>query len=235
MTAWLVPVARALDSASAPVTVFFRDDDVGWGTSALLALLDVFDRHAVPVDLAVIPQALTSELARDLRGREVHQHGYAHVNHQVQGRKCEFGSSRTRQQQRSDMQAGRDKLLSLIGDAVRPIFTPPWNRCTAETAECLRDLGFRVLSRDVSAGLVGLPGLVELPITFDWFAKRLNSLQLGELLAQQIASGQTVGIMLHHAVMDSDDFAMLGELLELFAGHPRVQARQMLALLNAGT
>ena len=30
----------ALDAARAPVPVFFRDDDAGWGDARLLALLD---------------------------------------------------------------------------------------------------------------------------------------------------------------------------------------------------
>lgn len=239
MTEWLAPVARALDSVGWPVTVFFRDDDVGWGTDRLWALLAEFDAYELPVDLAVIPEALTAEFACALRNREVHQHGFAHVNHEAEGRKCEFGIQRTREQQMLDIQAGREKLLALIGDTVRPIFTPPWNRCTLETAECLRDLGFRVLSRDVSAGSVGIDGLVELPITFDWFAKRkgqsLTWAERGELLARQIGSRQTVGIMLHHAVMDTEDFGLLRALLGLLAGHPRVQARQMLAVVNAGS
>ncbi len=99
----------------------------------------------------------------------------------------------------------------LLGPSVRPIFTPPWNRCTLSTAECLVELGFRVLSRDSSAGELVLPGLAELPITFDWFAKckgeLLSRAQRGDLLAQRIASTRTVGIMLHHALMDPTNWS----------------------------
>ena len=42
MSSWLQPVEAALDAAPAPVPVFFRDDDAGWGDERLLALLDAF-------------------------------------------------------------------------------------------------------------------------------------------------------------------------------------------------
>jgi hypothetical protein len=51
---WLDPVTAALDAAPAPVDVFFRDDDAGWATDRLLALLDRFAPHELPLDLAVI-------------------------------------------------------------------------------------------------------------------------------------------------------------------------------------
>ena len=47
-------------------------------------------------------------MARELtaRGVAVHQHGFAHENHEPQGRKCEFGPSRSRVAQRRDIAAG---------------------------------------------------------------------------------------------------------------------------------
>ena len=48
---WLDPVTTALDAAPAPVDVFFRDDDAGWETDRLIAVLDMFARHDVPLDL----------------------------------------------------------------------------------------------------------------------------------------------------------------------------------------
>ena len=51
---------------------------------------------------------------------------------------------------------GREVLRGLFGD-LPSVFTPPWNRCALWTAEVLRDLGFTVLSRDLSAGTAGVP------------------------------------------------------------------------------
>ena len=47
---------------------------------------------------------------------------------------------------------------SIVGSsyAVDPIFTPPWNRCTQATADCLAMLGYRVLSRDATASRLRL-------------------------------------------------------------------------------
>ena len=55
MADWLDPVRRALDQAPAPVQFFFRDDDAGWSDDLLHRLLDLFERRAVAIDLAVIP------------------------------------------------------------------------------------------------------------------------------------------------------------------------------------
>jgi len=48
MTPWLHAVESALDAAARAVPVFFRDDDAGWSTPSLVALLDVFEPFDVP-------------------------------------------------------------------------------------------------------------------------------------------------------------------------------------------
>jgi hypothetical protein len=244
MVRWLDPVGAALDAAPAPVELFFRDDDAGWRDDRLGVLLDLFAEHALPLDVAVIPRALGTGLARDLRrrveardGLGLHQHGFAHVNHEPEGRKYEFGPSRSREAQRRDIEEGRRLLEERLGGLLQPIFTPPWNRCTADTGACLASLGFEVLSREARAEPVRVAGLSELPVRVDWFAHRrgvrLSWVELGERLAGEIAAGGVVGVMFHHAVMDSDDMARAGQLLGLLAGHPGVVARGMMAALEA--
>src|SRR3954449_9270447 len=66
-TAWLDPLRAGVPEALAPVTFFFRDDNAGWDDRRLFALLDRFDEHALPLDLAVIPAATEEPLARDPR------------------------------------------------------------------------------------------------------------------------------------------------------------------------
>ena len=101
----------------------------------------------------------------------------------------------------------------------------------------LRDLGFTVLSRDVSAGTAGVPGLLELPITVDWFAKRqkvpVDRVGRGELLAEAAGSPGPVGLMLHHEVMSPEDRADLGALLTLVAAHPAASAGHLDELAHA--
>ena len=129
---------------------------------------------------------LDAGLARELAARPevgLHQHGLAHVNHEREGRKCEFGPARGAAAQRRDIAEGRERLAALLGARVDPIFTPPWNRCTAETGRCLAELGFEVLSRESRAAPLGVPGLRELPVSVDWFAhrhgERLSPAELG--------------------------------------------------------
>jgi hypothetical protein len=230
MMRWLDPVQEALDAAPAPVDVFFRDDDAGWRDDRLLALLGVFDEHALPLDLAVIPDAVARDVAAELRGRagtrlRLHQHGFAHRNHEPDGRKCEFGPSRPYADQRRDIEAGAERLATLLGDATEPIFTPPWNRCTEVTGRCLLELGFRTISRESRAAPLGLNGLRELPVRVDWC--RFTAPEAAERLAGALRDGGPVGVMFHHAVMDGADLAGAGELLALVAEHPRAVPRPM--------
>jgi predicted deacetylase len=227
---WLAPVHRALDAAPADVELFFRDDDAGWDDDRLLDLLDLFDRHALPLDLAVIPAALGRGLAAELCARAgerlgLHQHGFAHRNHERKGRRYEFGPSRTQDSQLRDIEAGAERLAARLGDVVDPIFTPPWNRCTATTGRCLLKLGFRVLSRESRAEPLGVGGLSELPVAIDWV--RLAPHDIAARLAAAIDHGGPVGVMFHHAEMDRADRQRAGELLKVLAAHPRSRPRPM--------
>ena len=234
MSSWLGAIAEALDAVPAPVPVFFRDDDAGWSDERLLALLDVL--AAVPVDVAVIPSALGDGLASELRVRHgvgLHQHGRSHVNHEREGRKHEFGPTRPAARQRADIAAGRERLAALLGDRVDPIFTPPWNRCTAATGRCLVELGFEVLSRESRAQPLEVAGLSELPVHVDFV--RLEPHELARRAAVRIRAGGPLGVMLHHEVMDAAAMRHAGELAELIATHPGARPERMIELAGSRT
>jgi predicted deacetylase len=235
--------SAALDALAAPIKVFFRDDDAGWGDEQLRTLLDLFETQRAPIDLAVIPQALTREMALELcarraRGRDrlgLHQHGYTHSNHESAGRKCEFGLSRTAQQQAHDIQAGRLRLQALLGN-IDPIFTPPWNRCSQATLHALRAAGLQMLSRDATAQPLDLEELSECPVHVDWCKWTQRDAPDWAALDQQLAAAvlrheETLGIMLHHAVMGDSDWAALRQLLTLLNANCRVQLRLMRELV----
>ena len=245
-TSWLDPVRRALDESDAEVDFFFRDDDAGWANDEFRTLLALFRRHCVPLDIAAIPTALTGELAGELsRLRTVtpaaigiHQHGFAHTNYETTGRKSEFGVSRSSEDQFRDIQLGKLKLEQMLGPISSQIFTPPWNRCTEVTATCLLKLGFRVLSRDASAPSLAVPGLKELPIAVDWFAKkkgvRLSFENLGLAIASLVKKRQRpIGIMLHHELMTAGERQFLNDLLGLLAAHPRARCKLMREIAGA--
>lgn len=241
---WLEPVDRALRAAAAPVDVFFRDDDAGWADDRLFEMLDVFAKHDTPVDLAVIPFAVEAGLAArlQLRLREqptllgLHQHGARHLNHEPIGRKCEFGPARSREEQWRDLLEGKQRLAERLG-TVDPIFTPPWNRCTDVTADCLERLGFRVLSQDRAAPRSGGASLARLPVAVDWCRWREGAAgswtSLGLRIADALAADAgPVGIMLHHAVMDGSDLRQLDALLATLAGADNARCQRMASLVR---
>jgi hypothetical protein len=233
MTGWLDPLRARLDAAARPIRFFVRDDDVGWGDEQLWVLLDRLAGTATPVDLAVIPAELTGRLAAALARRVkqadgpigLHQHGWAHVNHEPEGRRCEFGAARTDDAVRHDVRRGRETMIAAFGPAAAEVFVPPWNRCSAATARIVRDEGVRGLSRDASAVPFDVAGLAEVPVVVDWLAKRrggghVDAAERGALLATAASGGQPVGVMLHHAVMTETDFDHVDELSRLLHAHP---------------
>ncbi len=244
MADWLTPVRVALDRRHTPLPIFFRDDDAGWNDTALHALLDCFADHGQPVDLAVIPAALTDALASALcaridRGESIglHQHGFDHDNHQTEGRRCEFGNARSREQQHGDIAAGLARLRQRLGPHLSPFFTPPWNRCTQDTAEVLNRLGFKVLSQDHTATPLQLGGLKALPVHVDWckWARDdVSAESLAAKLADAMGMTEPCGIMLHHAAMDADDLARLDALLATLGAHPNAALTSMRALAPHG-
>lgn len=239
MSGWLDELRRALDDATGRVSFFFRDDDAGWDDRRLFELLELFERHSLPMDVAAIPAAVTDGLADELLARietgpgllAVHQHGFAHRNHETEGRKCEFGAARDPLLQQRDILSGQERLSAMFGERLSPIFTPPWNRCTIDTGECLRRAGFRVLSRDSTARPLNLDGLFELSVTVDWFARskgvRLSPDLLGSTLAAAVKSSAPVGVMFHHALMNEGERLMAGELLALIARHENARCYLM--------
>ena len=230
MADWLQPIKNVLDNAKEPARLFFRDDDAGWSNDRLLTLLDEFAKAQIPIDLAVIPEALDNKLANELllRNRQstrmlgLHQHGYSHTNHEREGRKCEFGSNRTKAQQLDDIGKGQKLLQAKLGNALDPIFTPPWNRCNQVTVECLEELDFKLLSRDITAEQFISPKVKQISIHVDW-SKLIKTSSLlpefGQAVASHLESSNLTGIMLHHADMTKEQLKPLAELLSVFKNY----------------
>jgi hypothetical protein len=240
------PLLQALDRLDAPVNLFVRDDDAGWADEHLMALLNVMDRAGVPIDLAAIPTAVTPALVNQLQARRdagqaigIHQHGYAHTNHETAGRKCEFGAARAAAQRHADLWCGGERLNTLFGAALDPIFTPPWNRVSADTPLMLATLGYAALSRDVTAPVQH--ALPEIAVHTDWSkqwrlavtAQDDPALRIAQDLALHVSGGASVGLMLHHAAMSEAELDALQGLLLRWAGHPAARWIRMRDLLPA--
>jgi hypothetical protein len=237
-------IEPVLDALPARVDVFVRDDDAGWNDAELLALLDVTERCGVPIDLAAIPGAMNGGLACLLRARiaaapallGVHQHGSAHLNHEMEGRKCEFGASRDIAAQHDDLARGLAQLREHFGELLLPIFTPPWNRCSEATPTLLADLGFAALSRNRAAKPAQY-ALQEIAVDIDWSkhwregGAEAVAAALAQALPARAADGEPLGLMLHHAVMAPVELLALEDVLATLARHRNVRARAMRELL----
>ena len=218
-------VAKVLSERQTPVRVFFRNDDGGWADERLRELTNEFIEQDLPLDIAVIPDAL-SQASVDVIGSlleagdrvAVHQHGFSHVNHQLSGRSCEFGSDRNYEQQQSDIAKGQQKLADTFGTQVTSIFTPPWNRCTSDTAVALQSLGFQQLSRIINSEPID-KAVPEVPVAVDWLKKRKGERLKTHELVNYISGlfdteDEIIGVMLHHEHMDQENRDLLRQLVD---------------------
>lgn len=243
MSDWLLPLRKALDEMSTSVDIFIRDDDTGWATKQLFELLNLCQKLEVPIDLAAIPTEMNSALADNLMTQMyisngsigIHQHGYSHLNHETEGRKYEFGQSRDAVQQFNDILNGQNILKSFFDVQLDPFFTPPWNRCTQDTLVALECAQIILLSRDNTAKPLPCVGAYELPVTFDWLKKKngehLNKSILAEILAGQLSQQDTIGIMLHHEMMDETNRVDFIELIRCLQQSPSIQFNSMRSLI----
>jgi len=243
MSRWLDPVRRTLDEAAVPIPFFFRDDDGGWDDDRMFGLLDVFEALSIPIDLAVIPAAVSDSLAARLSDRlrssagqiRVHQHGYSHSNHEIGGKKCEFGSNRSVADQANDLRMGHRRLIDAFADDCDPIFTPPWNRCTQVTAGLLAAGPYRALSRNSGARQLRLEDLSEISVCVDWCRREVHPegpAEMGREIAVHASHGAPVGIMLHHARIASKHHAAVTDFLSLLSGHPNAESVSMNSLIG---
>jgi len=220
---WLSPpldltskIERSIDSAhdlaSARGTgyIFFRADDVAAPGIPFARLMELFTRYSVPLSLAVVPAWLTGPRWQELKELAHrapslwcwHQHGWRHINHEVQGEKQEFGPSRSPSRIREDLIRGRHRLEVYMEQDFYPVFTPPWNRCDLTTLKLLKGLGYHAVSR-AHASLPPTPeGLPDFPVNVDLHTrKEANPVvdwdHLFAELSHAVASG-LCGIMIHH-------------------------------------
>jgi hypothetical protein len=215
-----------LQSRPGKIALFFRDDDVDEDETTLRTLLNVFLKHDTPVNLEVIPGRLSSSatglLHRYLKLRpdlfEINQHGWLHINHEPEGRKCEFGPSRSFDQQLTDLANGQKILEDAFNHAFSRVFTPPWNRCVTGTFRALDQLGFEALSKKRGGDPVVGYSFREISVTLDLYhwkdgVKMKTPDEIVRELILQMSEFDLIGIMLHHKVMDEPAYKMLDSLL----------------------
>ena len=240
---WLAPapalagagdrVAEILAEAAPSTAIFFRADDLGVPGDNCRRMLSLFREHHVPLHLAVTPAWLTPArwgALRDWAGDGDlwcwHQHGWRHQNHQLSGKKGEFGSDRTGEALRADLRKGRDKLRAILGSDFAPVFTPPWNRFDGRTGPILMELDFKAVSRSAGADKkVPLPdGLPDVPVNVDLHTRSepdpIEGLARLVREFEDAAAAGRIGVMLHHQRMNDAAFAFLDRCLRGVAQAP---------------
>ena len=221
-------------------TLWWRDDDAVRPGPALDRLLELSRRHRAPLALAVIPAAAEAALARHLDGEPstaVLQHGYAHRNHEPEGRKkCELGGARPEATLLAELARGRERLGTLFGARALPVLVPPWNRIAAGLLPALPGLGFRGLSTYTArAAACPAPGLLQVNCHLDPIRWKPARGFLGEDAALDLLCGHLAarregradpqepsGLLTHHAVQDERLWRFLDRLLAALSAHPAV-------------
>lgn len=235
----------ALARQTEPLSIFFRNDDVDEDEAPLRRLLRLFLERNTPVNLGVIPGRLTAACAELLAESvgdapallELNQHGWLHLNHEREGRKCEFGASRTYAEQLADIARGQARMTESFGPNWFPVFVPPWNRCAEETLGAIDHLGFRAFSAKQGSSVVTGRRFEEISITLDLYrwnggARMKSPVEFVDELIAQLSRQQTIGVLLHHKVMDEQAFFFLDSLLDTLAAHPAVRFHTFQSLLR---
>lgn len=209
------------------IELFIRDDDVDSEEANLERLVSMGIKLRVPISFGIIPASLTKNVGTLLNSVkrshpeliEIHQHGWAHINHEGDRGKAEFGPARSYDQQREDLQKGRATLEESFGDAFFPAFSPPWNVYTADTIRAMQELSFQVLSAGWHDFGVSWGGIQHYPSALDltnWGA--VGRLQPPRGLFVRTVASLTkargpVGLLLHHWMMTPEEFRSLESLL----------------------
>ena len=249
-TGWDTLEARlAAPAAGGPVAVWWRDDDAGRDDPALARLLDLAERHAAPLALAVVPAWLDAAATARILAcpwATVIQHGYAHRNHAGAGaRKVELGGDRTVGAVLDELRRGRVRLEAAFGPRFVPVLAPPWNRIDPAVVPHLAAAGYAALS--VSGGRGGAAaagaapgGLARIDVHLDpihWRGHRGfvgEAAALGDLLAALDSGAAAVGVVSHHLAHDGPGWRFLDRLFGLLAASrgPRVRLAAVGGLLR---
>lgn len=237
MTPDWTPLDTELDRWSAAglsLPLWWRDDDAVAMTPALDRLQDLARRLAMPVHLAVIPAAADALLAEDIGPFLIPVvHGWSHTNHAPNGeKKAEFGAHRPIEAMHAETAQGLTHLRTLFGDALLPMFVPPWNRVATDLLPTLPSQGYQLLStftpRSNTHAARGLARINTHLDPINWRAgKTLHdpdiligqvATQLSDRRENRADGEEPYGILTHHLVHDTAiwDFteALLSRLLQ---------------------
>jgi hypothetical protein len=234
MSSWadLERELRFWDDTGQRPTFWWRDDDAIDMTPALERLLEIAERQATPVALAVIPEPAAPGLLRMLVDNariSVLQHGVSHRNHAPAGeKKAELGGHRSTKQVLSELAGARARLTALMQGKAPEVLVPPWNRIDPALARRLPDIGLHGLSTFGARSMARhAPNLVQANThadMIDWKGSRgfagtqeVLSQVVGHLEARrlgQVDAAEPTGLLTHHLMHDDACWDFVENLLE---------------------
>jgi peptidoglycan/xylan/chitin deacetylase (PgdA/CDA1 family) len=241
------PVTQLLKSldrwarAGRTATFWLRDDDAVEPTAALDRLLELSAEYALPVTLAVIPEATGLRLTERLRDCplvDVAVHGWSHRNYAGAGeKKQELGPHRAETVVLDELQTGLHKLAALYPERLVPVLVPPWNRISDPLKSHLARIGFRALSVFGPEKGASIPAINTHADIMDWHGTRggrpLEAVvpEIVRRLDVNWEQGGTMGLLTHHLVHDAAAWSLIEILVKATAGHEGCRWRLLRDLL----
>ena len=225
------PLDRALEAwGDSPLPLWWRDDDAVEPTPALERLGEMSQSTGLPVHLAIIPAGATRALGERIAGDDRFLplvHGWAHENHEHEGKKSEFGAARPLEVRQGQAAQAFVRLEQALGHPPLPVFVPPWNRIADDMAPALAGAGYRALStftpREAPMAAEGLHRINTHLDPIDW--KGTRGLADPDRLIRQVAAdlddrregridaAEPYGILTHHLVHDDALWEFTGALI----------------------
>jgi len=221
------------------VEFWWRDDDATQPIPALIRLLALAKSAAVPVALAVVPEAATAALCTGLSSAvSLLQHGVDHRNRAATGeRKTEFSDQEPLQAALARLAQGRAQLQALSAGRSLDVLVPPWNRLSSRLIAQLPRAGLSGLSRYGARDAVSAAqGVQQLNAHVDIIAWNAGRGFVGEEAALTLAvrhlcarrtrladSSEATGWLTHHACHDEAAWRFLGELFDVTRSLPGVR------------
>ena len=208
------------------VRFWWRDDDAIAPSRELDRLLDLAQKHGVPLALAIIPAPATSALAARLSNEplvEVLVHGFHHQNHAPADHKKQELGYRPVDSMIAELGKGLSRLQGLFGDRCLPVLVPPWNRIDPALLPSLSMIGFQGLSTFGKREAVRTHGLAVVnthcdPIDWKKGGGLAEQLHILDCLSACIHLDEPVGILTHHLVHDPWIWSFLDGLLGKLVG-----------------
>ena len=211
--------------AGRPAQFWWRDDDAAAVSTPLHKLLGLSETNAIPLALAVVPEAAEPELFRLLHdGVTVLQHGTDHRNRAAAGeKKTEYPAGEAIETALARISDGFGRLRTLAPRRFFPVLAPPWNRVRKDLLKKLPAIGIRGVSAyGARASAEPAPGLKQVNTHVDIVAWRRGQRFIGDaealgLALKSLSNEEPVGWLTHHAVHDAAAWNFLERLLVIKA------------------